>query len=99
MDVGNVRDGYWLEFLDARRSFLEAIVDRADQAPAYIKKQMLLSLEKALRCSAVIGPELLERYTLLWRQDLRNWQERVAEIREMSCPDAALEELGLSRSA
>jgi hypothetical protein len=99
MGVGNARDGYWLEFLDARRRFLEAIVDRADLAPAYIKEQMLLSVEKALRCSAVIGPGLLERYTLLWRQDLRNWQERIAEVRERPSPDAALEELGLSRSA
>jgi hypothetical protein len=92
-------DAYWLQFLDARRGFLEAIVDRADEAPRYLRKQMKRSVENALRCSAVIGSELLERYTLLWRQDLRTWRQRIPEVREMPSLDVALKELGLGRTA
>jgi hypothetical protein len=98
MDWQCAIDGYWLHFLDARRRFLEAVLSRVDTAEPDIRKQLLLSVEMALKCLITIGPGLLERYVLLWRQDLRNWQQRIAEIRPMPSLDAALRALGLERS-
>ena len=98
MDWRYATDGYWLNFLEARRRFLEAIVSRAGTAEPDIKEQLLRSVEMALKCSITIGPGLLERYVLLWRQDLRNWQQRIAEIRPMPSLDVALRALGLERS-
>jgi hypothetical protein len=98
MDWRYATDGYWLHFLDARRRFLEAIVGRAGTARPDIREQLLLSIEMALKCSITIGPELLERYVTLWRQDLCNWQQRIAGIRQMPSLDAALRTLGLERS-
>jgi hypothetical protein len=88
-------DDYWERFLDARRSFLEAIARRAGTAAPEIRERLVLSVELALKCSYTIGPGLLERYVLLWRQDLRQWQERIARIREMPL-DTALKKLGLA---
>jgi hypothetical protein len=103
MDWRYATDGYWLDFLDARQRFLEAIVSRAniarpDIARPDIREELLLSVEMALKCSITIGPELLERYVLLWRQDLREWQQRIAGISPMPSLDAALQELGLPSS-
>jgi hypothetical protein len=98
MDWRYATDGYWLNFLEARRRFLEAIVSRAGTAEPDIREQLLLSVEMALKCSITIGPGLLERYVLLWRQDLRNWQQRIAEIRPMPSLDAALRALGVEQS-
>jgi hypothetical protein len=99
MSVQHATDGYWLQFLTARRRFLQAIIDRAGAAHPHVREQMLLSVERALTCSAGIAPGLLESYTLLWRQDLRNWQQRLAKVREMPSLDAALSELGLGQPA
>jgi len=88
-------DGYWDQFLDARRRFLEAIVRRAGVANPAIRERLVLSAELALKCSYAIGPGLLERYVLLWRQDLRQWRERIAGVGEMPL-EAALKELGLA---
>jgi hypothetical protein len=97
LDWQYATDGYWLHFLDARRRFLEAIVSRADTARPEIREQLLLSVEMALKCSISIGPGLLERYILLWRQDLRNWQQRIGQVRPMPSLDAALGALGLEQ--
>jgi hypothetical protein len=94
-------DGYWRNFLDARRRFLEEIAARADTAKSDIKdikEQLLSSVEMALKCSVSIGPGLLERYVLLWRQDLRSWRQRIAGIGLMPSLDAALRALDLERS-
>jgi hypothetical protein len=94
MDWRYATDGYWLHFLDARRRFLEAILGRADTAEPDIREQLLLLVEMALKCSISIGPGLLERYVLLWQQDLRKWQQRIAKIRPMPSLDAALRTQG-----
>jgi len=90
---------YWSYFLEARRRFLEAIINRSDAASPDIKDQMLLSVESALKCSITIAPELCERYIQLWRQDLCDWKRRVARIRKMPSLEVALEVLRLSPSA
>jgi hypothetical protein len=96
MDWRYATDGYWLHFLDARRRFLEEIADRADTVRPDIREQLLRSVETALKCSITIGPGLLERYVLHWRQELRSWQHRMARIGPMSL-DAALRALNLDR--
>jgi hypothetical protein len=98
MDWRYATDEYWLQFLDARRRFLEAILSRASTAALGLKEQLLLSVEMALKCLMTISPSMLEHYVLLWRQDLRNWQRRIIEIRPMPSLDAALQALGLLRS-
>jgi len=86
---------YWNYFLDARRRFFDAIVRRSDTASPEIREQLLRSVEAARKCSAEISPELFERYIWLWRQDLRDWGQRVAAIRQMPSLDVALRALGL----
>ena len=88
-------DEYWEQFLDARRSFLEAIGRRAGTAAPEIRERLVLSVDLARKCSYTIGPGLLERYVLLWRQDLRQWQERIAGVPKMPL-ETALKELGLA---
>jgi hypothetical protein len=90
---------YWSYFLEARRRFLEAIINRSDAASPDIRDQMLLSVKSALKCSITIAPELCERYIQLWRQDLCDWKRRVANIHKMPSLEAALQVLGLSSSA
>ena len=41
--------------------------------------------------------ELFEHYIRLWRQDLRDWEQRVTRIRQMPSLDAALQVLGLTQ--
>jgi hypothetical protein len=94
-DCRYATDDYWEQFLDARRSFLEAIARRAGTADPEIREQLVLSVELARKCSYMIGPGLLERYVLLWQQDRRQWQERIARVPEMPL-EAALKELGLA---
>lgn len=98
LDLEHATDGYWAYFLDARRTFLEAILGRADKMSLVNKDQLQLSVEMALKCSINIGPNLLERYTLLWRRDLRDWQRRIAGVCETPSLDDALKTLRLERS-
>src|SRR6202020_2072518 len=98
LDLRDATDGYWAQFLEARRRFLEAILGRTDRVQPEIKGQLQLSVETALKWSDAIGPGLLERYTLHWRRDLREWQRRLVGVRTMPSLEAALEALGLERS-
>jgi hypothetical protein len=89
---------YWNYFLDARRRFFDAIVRRSETAIPEIKREELLrSVEAARECSAEISPELFERYIWLWRQDLRDWEQRVAGIHQMPSLDATLRALDLAQ--
>lgn len=98
MNLRDATDGYWAQFLEARWKFLEGILDRAEKIKSDNAGQLQLSVEMALKCSVNIGPGLLERYTLLWQRDLRDWQRRIARVPEMPSIEAALAELGLERS-
>ena len=86
---------YWIDFLAPGKAFSRAILRRAETANPAIREQLLLSVEAALKCSVTIEPESLERYIWLWRQDLRDWQRRVAAIRQTLSLEVALKELGL----
>jgi hypothetical protein len=99
LDAGYATSAYWRQFLDARRSFLEAIIERSDTASPEVRQQMLRSVELALECSITISPELLEHYVRRWRQDLRDWERRLAGIGQMPSAEAALRALGFTWSA
>ena len=86
---------YWVDFLYARRRFLEAIIDRSGTARPEIREQLLCSVEAALKCSIRIEPKTLERYVRLWRRDLRGWERRVARIGQRRSLEVALKELEL----
>jgi len=90
---------YWGYFLDARQRFFDAIVRRSDTASPEIREELLRSVKAARECSAEISPELFERYIWLWRQDLRDWEQRLARIRQMPSLDAALRALDLAQQA
>jgi hypothetical protein len=91
---------YWSDFLRARQTFLDTIIERSGMADPEIKERLLLSIELAQKCSIGISPEVLERYIRLWRRDLRGWEQRLARVSHMRSPDPdkALRALGLARS-
>jgi hypothetical protein len=90
---------YWQQFLEARRSFLEEIIRRADMKNPEISQQLLLSVEMALKCSVEIDPGLFERYIQAWREDLSDWKQRVAQIPRKDSVEDALRALRLQSSA
>jgi hypothetical protein len=90
---------FWSYFLYTRRKFFDAIMRRSGVARPELREQIHSSVEAARKCSDEISPELLESYIRLWRRDLRRWGERIAKIRPMPSPDAALQSLGLAPSA
>ena len=98
LGVAGLRE-YWTYFLEARRSFLEAITTRAHNAHPDIRADMLHSVQSALKCLLKIKPDLCERYIRLWRQDLEDWKWRAAGIPEMPSIEAALQEMRLSLPA
>jgi hypothetical protein len=97
--VDDAESECWSYFLDSRRRFFDAISRRSDRADPEIREPLLHSVEAARKCSAEISPELFERYIRLWRQDLTDWEQRIAGIRRMPSLEAALQALGLAPAA
>jgi hypothetical protein len=87
---------YWVDFLDARKEFLDAIIARADNAPAGVRQNMLDSVAAARECSAEIEPSLCEHYVRLWRKDLGRWEQTLEGIPRLSSVSEALSQLGLA---
>lgn len=105
---GNVEHAtreYWSQFLEARRAFLEGILDRSQNADERVRGEMMASVRAALKCLLNIKPELCTRYIQSWRRDLTDWKRRMAEIPVLSSIDQglaiekALAELRLKRTA
>lgn len=96
MNITHATSVYWSFFLEARRDFLEATSSRAQIASLDIQPEITASLQSALKCLTGIDPDLLARYVEAWRQDLKDWKRRWAEIRVVSSVDEALAELGLA---
>jgi hypothetical protein len=99
MDAGQATNVYWAFFLEERRSFLEDTLSRAAAAPLDMRDEIIASLHSALKCLSGITPDLCARYVAAWRQDLKAWEQRWAEVRVMPSVAAALAELRLSTPA
>jgi hypothetical protein len=90
---------YWVNFLDARRGFLEAIVARADRADADVRQKMLNSVRAARQCTEEIEPEYCEHYVRLWKKDRDRWDQTLKELPRVPSMAKALSELGLAPTA
>jgi hypothetical protein len=90
---------YWVDFLDARKEFLDAITARAGKARPEVRQKMLASVAAAQDCLAQTEPSLCEYYVRLWRKDLVRWEQALKEIPRASSVTAALNELGLTPAA
>lgn len=99
MNVGEATNTYWGFFLEARRSFLEATLSRAEEASPDMRDEIIASLQRALKCLNGINPDLCVRYVEAWRQDLRSWKRQWIEIPVLPSVEAALVELGLPTMA
>jgi hypothetical protein len=90
---------YWAFFLEERRRFLEGTLSRVAEAPPDMRDDITASIHSALKCLSGITPDLCARYVEAWRQDLKAWKQRWAEVRVMTSVAAALEELRLPTPA
>jgi hypothetical protein len=97
-NTAHATQDYWINFLDARRGFLDAIVARADSGQAEVRQKMLNSVRAARECSNQIEPEFCEHYVRLWRKDLGRWEQTLKEIPQVPSIARALSELGLKPS-
>lgn len=96
LDVEQATREYWATFLEARRTFLEAVITRLPNAHPQMRAEMLVSVQAAEKCLLTIKPDLCERYVQAWRQDLTDWKQRAAGIPEMPTVEEALRELRLA---
>jgi len=95
-DTSQASLDYWVSFLNARRGFLDAIIERCDKAPERLRQKIFDAVTAARKCSAQIRPEHCADYVTLWLQDRRCWQQRLAELGFASSVDVALKELELT---
>jgi hypothetical protein len=102
MAVDEATAGYWGQFLEARRSFLEGVVTRAESAPQQYRDQvvhrgqLVYSVKRAQKCLQTIDPDLCARYIKRWREDLVGWRQQVAQIGGGVSVKEALAELRLA---
>jgi hypothetical protein len=94
MQVENATREYWTRFLEARRTFLEAIMTRTQNVHPLLRDEMSISVQSALKSLLMIKPDLCERYIKVWRQDLASWKHNLAILPEFSIEEA-LNELRL----
>ena len=87
---------YWGYFLEARRTFLEGVITRAEAAPSDMPEGLTVSVREAVKTLLTIQPELCDRYVSAWRADLADWRERLNGITQMPSIGAALQELRLT---
>jgi hypothetical protein len=87
---------YWGHFLEARRTFLEDVITRAEAAGQDMPEGLTLSVKEAVKTLLTIQPEQCERYVRAWRADMADWSMRLDGIRQMPSVDAALRELHLT---
>ncbi|HYA51305.1 MAG TPA: hypothetical protein VEG33_09060 [Streptosporangiaceae bacterium] len=98
-NAGYATRDYWIDFLSARRKFLDAITVRAGKARPEVRQKMLASVAAARECSAQIEPSLCEHYVRLWRKDLAYWEQVLKETPRLSSVTEALGQLGLMPTA
>jgi hypothetical protein len=87
---------YWRYFIEARRTFLEGVITRAEAAGSDTPEGLTASVREAVKTLLTIQPELCERYVRAWRDDMADWSSRLNGITEMPSIEAALQELRLT---
>lgn len=92
--LGYATTGYWADFHDARRRFLDNVLQRAiyRAAPASV----IASIEAAQKVLAQITPEMCVRYIQLWQRDLERWRRRIRALGRADSVPAALARLDLT---
>ena len=96
LDVAHATRAYWGDFLEARRSFLEAILTRLPNAYPEMRDEIQMSVQQAEKCLQTIKPDLCERYVQAWRYDLADWKQRTAAIAVVPSIEAAAQEMELT---
>ena len=96
LDVAHATRAYWGDFLEARRSFLEAILTRLPNAYPEMRDEIQMSVQQAEKCLQTIKPDLCERYVQAWRYDLADWKQRAAAIAVVPSIEVAAQEMGLT---
>lgn len=86
---------YWKQFLAARDSFHEAILDRIEKAHPKLQHKIGVSVEAARKCLAQFSPDLCENYLEVWRGDLQRWKRQLQDLPTLSSLTEALKRLGL----
>lgn len=86
----------WRGFLDNRRSFLMAILNRQDRAPERARKSMVASINAALDSLEDIKPEMCMDYLRLWQGDRKRWADFLTRLPPAVSDEEALRHLGLA---
>ena len=90
---------YWQDFLEARREFLAAIIDRADAAPAHVRDEIVAAVQAAQKCSLDMAPDKCARYVEEWRRDVKRWQKAFSAVPGGLTVSEALRQLDLTAAA
>ncbi|MFI5064498.1 MAG: hypothetical protein ACHP9Z_11045 [Streptosporangiales bacterium] len=90
---------YWQEFLEARREFLAAIIDRADAAPPHVRDEIVAAVQAAHKCSLDMAPDKCARYVEEWRRDVKRWQKAFSAVPRGLTVSEALRQLDLTAAA
>jgi hypothetical protein len=100
-DQGNeyASDGYWSRFLQARRIFLDGIIDRLEVAEPSKQPRIREAVTTAQKCLKQIRPYHCEDYIAYWKDDLSLWDERLQELPALPTVKAALEYMRLAPAA
>ncbi len=98
ISADRVTSDYWRSFLDSRKRFLNAVLDRSENVEPYLRKRITSSIETAMAWSRQISPSMCEHYIALWKKDLGTWEQRLKDIPTGLSVKAALRELDLMPS-
>ena len=90
---------YWLQFLDARRTFLDAIIKRSEVVEGPLRKKIVAAVKAAQYVAAQIRPDMCERYVTNWLLDRQRWQQDLKDVPRKSSVAEALDFLGFAASA
>ena len=87
--------GYWDKFLATRKKFLEEIIWRAEFVAPEIGQNIVRAVQTAILCLMQLQPQAFEEYIRAWRDDLRDWAERLETVPGAGSMEEALEALAL----
>jgi hypothetical protein len=70
---------YWVQFLDSRSAYLDALIGRLHNMRD-LSRNVFLAINTAKASLMRIEPALCEEYVNAWREDLMSWDERIRRI-------------------